>query len=91
MTSLPAPLFEPNRITTLIAPVDNELAALVAALAVLNDARTALAPSLMLGAIRAFYSAGAQHPHLQGGPSAIGRSTCSTRSKQRQSCPRCVP
>jgi hypothetical protein len=67
MTSLPAPLFEPNRITTLIAPVDNELAALVAALAVLNDARTALAPSLMLGAIRAFYSAGAQHPHLQGG------------------------
>lgn len=34
MTQLPSPLIERNRITTLIAPPDNELAALVAALAV---------------------------------------------------------
>ena len=41
--------------------------------------------------VRAFDSAGAHHPHLQGGPVGTWALTCSTRSRQRPSCPPCVP
>jgi hypothetical protein len=40
--------------------------------------------------IRAYYGAGAHHPHLQEAPPATGRSMCSTRSRQRHSCRPCV-
>jgi hypothetical protein len=41
-------------------------------------------------AIRAYYSAGAHHPHLQGGTTGDWPLNVSTRGRQRQSCLPCV-
>jgi len=47
MTQLPSPLLVPDRITTLVGPPDNEMAALVAALAVSYKTGSPLVPGFV--------------------------------------------
>jgi hypothetical protein len=40
--------------------------------------------------IRAYYNAGAHHPHLQGGTTGDGHSICSTTPRRPRSCQSCA-